>query len=89
MNENPFIRTLKPKQNRLVQFLAIIAVITTVAVILYLVAFPGNEVHGPSMNPNFNDGEFVITSKIHHWATGSNIGRVLNLSYKENDVIVF
>lgn len=88
---NPFFE--QPKVERKTSWVvdvlqsAVIAIF--VFIIIYLFIAIPNQVQGPSMQPNFLDGQLLLTNKITQLVGGTDFGRSLGLDYHRGDVIVF
>lgn len=88
--DNPFLRSEKRgKRNYLYLFITFFAVFITIIAILIFLVFTPNEVNGTSMNPNFQDGEFLLVSKPHSWLYGTGLADTLGMNYKRGDVVIF
>lgn len=89
--QNPFFE--KPKAVKrtswVVDVLQSIVIATFICIVIYLFIAIPNQVSGPSMMPNFHDGELLLTNKITQLFGGTPFGKGLGLDYKRGDVIVF
>lgn len=48
-----------------------------------------NQVQGSSMEPNFSQGQIILTNKLSTWMGDTQIGHSLGFNYERGDVIVF
>lgn len=87
--ENPFVNQPAPKKtNKFVLFLQLFAVITIILLVVWILLLEQNQVRGPSMQPNFYTGEFLLTNKIPSLLSPS-LAKTLNVDYQRGDVVVF
>ena len=87
---NPFIKRKKEKKNHfLANIITIIALFITFIALVYFFILTPNEVNGPSMLPNFKDGEFLLVSRPHAWLYGTDFTRNFGLKFQRGDVVVF
>ena len=88
---NPFIDFPREnkKPNLIIELLQSVVIAISISVFLYVFILTPNEVDGTSMQPNFETGDLLFTSKLHQWFNGTNVGDTLNMNYKRGDVIVF
>ncbi|MCA9381374.1 signal peptidase I [Candidatus Dojkabacteria bacterium] len=77
------------QENIFVDILQSIAIAVVLSIFLYVFLVTPNEVDGPSMEPNYNDGDLLFTSKLHRWFNDTSIGDALGLNYQRGDVVVF
>ncbi len=89
-NENPFLKIKKEKKRNVPAIvITVVAVLITSLALLYFFVFTPNEVSGPSMLPNFNDGEFLLVSRPHSWFFGTDLSNTLGLEFERGDVVIF
>ncbi len=69
--------------------LQILVVISAIFIVMYLVVVNPNQVDGPSMEPNFYNGQLLFTNKLYNILGEQEVGKSLNLTYKRGDVITF
>lgn len=97
MSDNPFFEKEKPKAVTggilgaawFVDLLQSVVVAVIIVIVVYLFIVIPNQVDGPSMQPNFQSGQLVLTSKVNQWLGATGLGEQLNLNYKRGDVVVF
>lgn len=90
MEVNPFLNTPAPKKaNKFVIVLQTLAILTVVLMVLWIVVFEQNQVRGPSMQPTFVTGEFLLTSRLPKFFANTPLLQVFNLDYQMGDVVVF
>jgi len=70
-------------------FLQSIVVAVSICIVVYLFIATPNQIDGQSMEPNFSNGEIILTNKITHWFGGTQIGKSLGMDYGRGDVVVF
>lgn len=88
--ENPFFEAPRNKEKHpFLNFLQTIVIATSVFIVLYLFVITPNQVDGPSMLPNFVDGQILFTNKLSQWFGDTSIGNSLKLEYGRGDVIIF
>lgn len=73
----------------IVDFLQSIAIALVICIIMYLLIAMPNQVQGSSMEPNFNQGEIILTNKVSTWLGDTGIGRSIGLDYSRGDIVVF
>lgn len=89
-NENPFFDSPRKRERHpFLSFLQTIVVATSVFIVLYLFVITPNQVDGPSMLPNFVDGQILFTNKLSQWFGDTSIGKSIGLDYNRGDVIIF
>lgn len=87
---NPFFETeYKESKHPFLGFLQTIVVATSVFIVLYLFVITPNQVDGPSMLPNFENGQILFTNKLSQWFGSTSLGKTLGLEYGRGDVIIF
>lgn len=89
---NPFFEKPEKKKSTRGVFLNLlqgVVVASAVFIVMYLVVVTPNQVDGPSMEPNFYNGQLMFTNKLYNVLGGQDIGKSLNLQYQRGDVIVF
>lgn len=72
-----------------IDFLQSIVVAISICIVIYLFIAMPNKIEGESMEPNFYNGEIILTNKLSKWFNDTVIGDKLNLEYERGDVIVF
>ncbi|MCA9386581.1 signal peptidase I [Candidatus Dojkabacteria bacterium] len=77
------------QENIFVDILQSIAIAVVLSIFLYVFLVTPNEVDGPSMEPNYNDGDLLFTSKLHRWFNDTTIGDTFGFNYQRGDVVVF
>ncbi|GAB4285009.1 MAG: signal peptidase I [Candidatus Dojkabacteria bacterium] len=77
------------KTNVFLDIMQSVAIALTLSVFLYLFILTPSEVDGPSMQPNFETGDLLYTSKLHHWFSDTPFGEMIGLDYNRGDVVVF
>lgn len=90
MSANPFIQqeTVKEEQNIFLDLLQTVVIALSICVVIYLFIATPNEVHGQSMEPNFHDGDLLLTNKIVQLLGGTSLKKVVG-DYKRGDVVIF
>jgi signal peptidase I len=87
---NPFFQDLNnEKKHPLLGLLQTIVVATSSFIVLYLFVITPNQVDGPSMLPNFKDGQVLFTNKLSQWLGHTSLGKSLGLNYERGDVVIF
>lgn len=88
--ENPFIQeTTKTKEsNVFIDLLQTVVVALSICVVIYLFIATPNEVHGQSMEPNFHDGELLLTNKIIQYLGNTQLKSIVG-DYKRGDIVIF
>ncbi len=76
-------------RNNLVDLLQSIVIAVSLCIVIYVVFATPNQIEGQSMEPNFDNGQIVLTSKIHQWLGGTDFGKSIGLDYQRGDVVVF
>lgn len=92
MENNPFFekQEIKSKKGSLIiKFLEFFVVFSSLFIVFYLFIFTPNQVYGPSMLPNFEDKQLVVTSRLSQYIGSSSLGKALGLDYKRGDIIIF
>lgn len=82
-------RTLWELPDSIVDFIQSIVIALIICVILYLLIAMPNQVQGSSMEPNFSQGQIILTNKLSTWMGDTQIGHSLGFNYERGDVIVF
>lgn len=72
-----------------IDFLQSIVVAISICIVIYLFIAMPNKIEGESMEPNFYNGEIILTNKLSKWFNGTVIGDTLALNYARGDVVVF
>ena len=73
----------------MIDLLQSIVIALFIVIVVYLFIVIPNQVSGPSMQPNFHNGELVLTSKVNQWLGNTSLGKTLGLAYQRGDVLVF
>jgi len=73
----------------LVDILQTVITALAITVVIYLFIATPHQVEGESMEPNFYNGELLLTNKVIQWLGGTPIGKILNYDYQRGDVIIF
>lgn len=81
-------RNLKIKNN-ITDFLQSVVIAIAICIVTYFLIATPNQIEGESMEPNFYNGEIVLTSKIHQWFGSTQIGKSMGFTYNRGDVAVF
>lgn len=83
--------TVQPAKtvNPIVDFIQSTAVAIGICVVIYIFLATPNQIDGASMEPNFHNGEIVLTNKISQWLGDTPFGEATYLQYSRGDVIVF
>lgn len=66
-----------------------IVIALVIIIVMYLVIAMPNQVQGNSMEPNFSQGEIILTNKISTWLGETGIGKRLGFDYSRGDIIIF
>lgn len=82
-------RALWELPDSIVDFIQSIVIALIICVILYLLIAMPNQVQGSSMEPNFSQGQIILTNKLSTWMGDTQIGHSLGFNYERGDVIVF
>jgi signal peptidase I len=61
----------------------------SICVVIYIFIATPNQIEGESMEPNFFEGEIILTNKLSEWLGPTDIGKKLGLDYNKGDVVVF
>lgn len=88
MNNPFFDAPPKKKRNKLILIIEILAVFTFSLLIFWIVILEQNQVNGPSMQPNFFTGQFLLSNRIPKYL-GDSLSSTLGLNYQRGDVVVF
>ena len=87
--ENPFIdKPIQKKPSVLIRLVEIVAVVTLLILAIWIIILEQNQVNGPSMQPNFFTGEFLLSNRIPKYL-GNDVSNFLGLNYHRGDVVVF
>ena len=90
MNENPFFDAPIPKKtSKFIVILQGVAIFTIILLVIWIIFLEQNQVRGPSMQPNFVTGEFLLTNRIPKFIDNSNVASIVNAEYQRGDVVVF
>ncbi len=79
----------KQEPNFLVDILQSIVIAIFVCIVVYLFIATPNQVYGDSMEPNFSDGELLLTNRVVQWFGATDFGQSVGVNYARGDVIVF
>lgn len=61
----------------------------SICVVIYIFIATPNQIEGESMEPNFFEGEIILTNKLSEWLGPTQVGKQLGLDYNKGDVVVF
>lgn len=91
MSDNVFNNDpVRPKSSKLiVDILQAFVIALVIIVITYLFIITPNQVDGRSMEPNFDDKQFIFANRTVQFFGNSSIGKRLDYDYKRGDVIIF
>jgi len=91
MAENPFLSEQKEvkEKNVLIDILQPVVIAIAMSVFLYMLIVTPNQVDQESMLPNLEDGDLLLTSKLHQWFSDTGFGESIDLDYDRGDVVVF
>lgn len=76
-------------KNNVTDFLQSVVIAIAVCIVTYFLIATPNQIEGQSMEPNFDNGQIVLTSKIHQWFGSTQIGKSIGFTYNRGDVAVF
>jgi signal peptidase I len=85
---NPFQQETKEEKNVFIDLLQTVVIALSICVVIYLFIATPNEVNGQSMEPNFHDGELLLTNKIMHLLGNTGLSGIVG-DYKRGDVVIF
>lgn len=90
MDNNPFLQEnfREEKTNVFIDLLQTIVVALSICVIVYLFIATPNEVHGQSMEPNFHNGELLLTNKMIQYLGNTRFKKIFG-EYQRGDVVIF
>lgn len=89
MENNPFFDPPKPqKRNWLALILEILAGLTLLLLIGWIILLEQNQVNGPSMQPNYYTGEFLLTNRLPKFIGNTPFGKTFNIDYQRGDVVI-
>jgi len=88
--QNPFLQSKSTEENSnvFIDFLQTVVIALSICVVIYLFIATPNEVHGQSMEPNFHDGELLLTNKIVQLLGTTGLSNIVG-DYKRGDVVIF
>jgi signal peptidase I len=87
--QNPFFNEPAPKKtSKFIILLQIVSVLTVIFLITWILLLEQNQVKGPSMQPNFVTGQFLLTNRIPS-IVGPNVASTIGIDYQRGDVVVF
>lgn len=69
-------------------FLENFIVALALSLVIYLLFVIPNNVEGQSMEPNFHEGEMILTNKVIQWLGPTKIGKALEYDYQRGDVVI-
>jgi signal peptidase I len=75
--------------NPIVDFLQSVVIAIAICIIIYIFIATPNQIEGVSMEPNFYNGEIILTNKLTQWLGGTDFGKSIGLDYNRGDIIVF
>lgn len=78
----------KKEKSTFIDFLQSVTLAIIFSFIIFSIITP-SEVEGPSMEPNFQNGERVYTNRLPQWFSQSDFASSLSLDYQRGDIIVF
>jgi signal peptidase I len=86
---NPFEQEEKQpeKKNIFIDLLQVVVISLSICVVIYLFIATPNEVHGSSMEPNFFDGEILLTNKFMHLVGNTGLSKIVG-DYERGDVVI-
>lgn len=86
---NPFFEPPKPKKDsKVIRILQPVAIFCIIALMFWIIVFGQSQVDGPSMEPNFFTGEFLLYTKVQNILPPTPFLRALSLSYNRGDVVI-
>lgn len=87
---NPFFNDQIPKKtSKFIIVLQLLSIFTVILIVTWIVLLEQNQVRGPSMQPNFVTGQFLLVNRIPNYLSGSGIAKAVNVDYQRGDVVVF
>jgi signal peptidase I len=92
MSSNPFLKAPAEAGSRRslpTDIILVVVIGLTITALTYLFILVPSQVDGKSMEPNFFNGEIVISNKLIHILGNTGIGERFNYNYKRGDVVVF
>jgi len=72
-----------------VDMLQSIVIAIFICIVIYLFIATPNQVSGDSMEPNFSNGQLLLTNRVIQWLGASDFGASIGLQYYAGDVVVF
>jgi signal peptidase I len=75
------------KTNPIVDFLQSIVISIAICTVLYTFLISPLKVQGSSMEPNFFEGDNILTDKVTQWVGETTIGQSIDVDYKRGDII--
>lgn len=72
-----------------IDLLQSVAVAISICIVIYVFIATPNQIEGESMEPNFQNGEIILTNKLSEWLGASEFGKNIGLDYKRGDIVVF
>lgn len=76
-------------KGNIIEFLQSIVIAIAICIVIYIFIATPNQIEGLSMNPTFENGEIVLTSKVHQWLGGTPFGSSIGITYMRGDIVVF
>lgn len=76
-------------KGNIIEFLQSIVIAIAICIVIYIFIATPNQIEGLSMNPTFENGEIVLTSKVHQWLGGTPFGEGIGIKYNRGDIVVF
>lgn len=90
LDDNPFVQetNVKEEKNVFIDLLQTVVIALSICIVIYLFIATPNEVHGQSMEPNFHNGELLLTNKIVQLLGHTSLQKIVG-DYKRGDVVIF
>lgn len=89
-SDNPFMQesTKQEDSNVFLDLLQTVVIALSICIVIYLFIATPNEVHGQSMEPNFHDGELLLTNKVIQLVGDTGLQTLVG-DYRRGDVVIF
>lgn len=89
-DDNPFMQegTNKEESNVFLDLLQTVVIALSICIVIYLFIATPNEVHGQSMEPNFQDAELLLTNKVIQLLGNTKLSDIIG-EYYRGDVVIF